>query len=296
MSRINFRLVTLFVSGLIAVLIGAAIVVDPVGFHATSGIHLGLADAALLNEMRAAGGPILAVGLMALTGLFLRRLQMLALSASAVFYTGYGVARLASLMVGRGSGSGDGVDHTVGACHRGGMLRGGCPVFNPQRAERCVSLAAFHLPGIILGIVPAEGGLDFAINVQGPLLPAMDLKRVVGAGVVSGESPEVDDMSPGGPDAVTAEYKVGYIREEARGHVPHTCAAQPGISAIDRDLSVFCVKASNRVSRAGIPGRGIAICQFCKVVSGERHVPGSFVAGSVLEAEERGRFVHGLSF
>ena len=36
---------------------------------------------------------------MALTGLFLRRLQMLALSASAVFYTGYGVARLASLMV-----------------------------------------------------------------------------------------------------------------------------------------------------------------------------------------------------
>ncbi|MAB09996.1 DUF4345 domain-containing protein [Hyphomonas sp.] len=99
MSRINFRLVTLFVSGLIAVLIGAAIVVDPVGFHATSGIHLGVADAALLNEMRAAGGPILAVGLMALTGLFLRRLQMLALSASAVFYTGYGVARLASLMV-----------------------------------------------------------------------------------------------------------------------------------------------------------------------------------------------------
>ena len=49
--------------------------------------------------MRAAGGPILAVGLLALTGLFLRRLQMLALTASAVFYTGYGVARLASLMV-----------------------------------------------------------------------------------------------------------------------------------------------------------------------------------------------------
>ncbi|HAE27380.1 MULTISPECIES: DUF4345 domain-containing protein [Hyphomonas] len=99
MSRSKIQSATLFVSGLIAVLIGAAIVLDPVGFHATSGIQLGAADPALLNEMRAAGGPILAVGLLALTGLFLRRLQMLALTASAVFYTGYGVARLASLMV-----------------------------------------------------------------------------------------------------------------------------------------------------------------------------------------------------
>ncbi len=99
MSRSKFHSATLFVSGVIAVLIGAAIVLDPAGFHATSGIHLGAGDPALLNEMRAAGGPVLAVGLLALTGLFIRRLQMLALTASAVFYTGYGVARLASLMV-----------------------------------------------------------------------------------------------------------------------------------------------------------------------------------------------------
>lgn len=89
----------LFLSGVIAVLIGAAIVLDPVGFHATSGIHLGAGDAALLNEMRAAGGAILAVGFLALIGLFIRRLRTLALTTSAVFYTGYGLARLASLMV-----------------------------------------------------------------------------------------------------------------------------------------------------------------------------------------------------
>ncbi|MEZ6000245.1 DUF4345 domain-containing protein [Hyphomonas sp.] len=99
MSHSKFRHATLFVSGTIAILIGAAIVLDPIGFHATSGIHLGAGDAALLNEMRAAGGAILAIGLLAIVGLFLRQLQILALTASAVFYTGYGLARLASLMM-----------------------------------------------------------------------------------------------------------------------------------------------------------------------------------------------------
>ena len=99
MSRSLFPSAALFLSGVIAVLIGAAIVLDPAAFHATSGIHLGAGDAALLNEMRAAGGPILAAGLLALGGLFVHRLQTLALTASAVFYTGYGLARLASLMV-----------------------------------------------------------------------------------------------------------------------------------------------------------------------------------------------------
>ena len=55
MTYSKFRFATLFVSGLIAVLIGAAIVLDPAGFHASSGIHLGAGDTALLNEMRAAG-------------------------------------------------------------------------------------------------------------------------------------------------------------------------------------------------------------------------------------------------
>jgi hypothetical protein len=99
MSRSLFRSAVLLLSGVIAVLIGAAIILDPVGFHATSGIYLGDAETALLNEMRAAGGPILATGLLALAGLLIRHLQGFALAASAVFYTGYGLARLTSLAV-----------------------------------------------------------------------------------------------------------------------------------------------------------------------------------------------------
>jgi len=99
MSRTLFRFAMLLVSGAIAVLIGVAIIFDPVGFHATSGIHLGVAQPALLNEMRAAGGPVLAAGLLALTGLAVRPLQGTALTASAVFYSGYGLARLASLVM-----------------------------------------------------------------------------------------------------------------------------------------------------------------------------------------------------
>jgi hypothetical protein len=39
------------------------------------------------------------MGLLAMTGLFVSRLQSLALTASAFFYTGYGLARLASLIL-----------------------------------------------------------------------------------------------------------------------------------------------------------------------------------------------------
>ncbi|MCA8892706.1 MAG: DUF4345 family protein [Hyphomonas sp.] len=99
MSRSLFPSAALLVSGVIAVLIGAGIVLNPVGFHATAGIHLGAGDSALLNEMRAAGGPILAIGLLALAALFARRFRAVALTASAFFYTGYGLARFASLMV-----------------------------------------------------------------------------------------------------------------------------------------------------------------------------------------------------
>ena len=89
---------TLLVSGTIAAAIGAAIVVDPVGFHSTGGIHLG-ADPALLNEMRAAGGALLAVGLLALAGVVFSRLRMLALTTSAMVYSGYGLARFVSFLM-----------------------------------------------------------------------------------------------------------------------------------------------------------------------------------------------------
>ena len=98
MSQFPFRPAVLLVAGSIALAIGAAIVADPVGFHATAGVRLG-SEAGLLNESRAAGGAILAVGLLALVGIFAVALRTAALTASAVVYSGYGLARLVSFMV-----------------------------------------------------------------------------------------------------------------------------------------------------------------------------------------------------
>lgn len=98
MSPFPFRPALLLVAGSIGLVIGAAILADPVGFHATGGVRLG-AEAGLLNEMRAAGGAILAVGLLALIGVFTVGLRTVALTACAVVYSGYGLARLFSFLL-----------------------------------------------------------------------------------------------------------------------------------------------------------------------------------------------------
>lgn len=98
MSPFPFRSALLLVAGSIGLVIGAAILADPVGFHATGGVRLS-AEAGLLNEMRAAGGAILAVGLLALIGVFVVPLRTVALIASAVVYCGYGLARFFSFLV-----------------------------------------------------------------------------------------------------------------------------------------------------------------------------------------------------
>ena len=98
MPRPALRPTVLSFSGIIAIVIGTAIVADPVGFHATGGVHVG-ADAGLLNEMRAAGGAILSLGLLALVAVFANGLRTIALTASAAVYGGYGLARLYSFLV-----------------------------------------------------------------------------------------------------------------------------------------------------------------------------------------------------
>lgn len=98
MSKFAIRRVVLLIAASIGILIGLSIVLDPVGFHAKGGIAVPF-DAALLNELRAAGGAILGVGLLALAGAFFFRLQTIALCASATAYTGYGLARLFGFVV-----------------------------------------------------------------------------------------------------------------------------------------------------------------------------------------------------
>ncbi len=95
----NLKLKTLlFITGLIGVGIGAAILSAPVAFHATSGIVVS-GDESLMSEMRAAGGALFACGFLVLLGAFIARLTYTALVLSTVLYMSYGLSRLVSMAV-----------------------------------------------------------------------------------------------------------------------------------------------------------------------------------------------------
>lgn len=90
--------VVLFVAGLIASAIGAAIVVIPVDFYATNGITLG-ANIGLLNEIRASGGGLFVIGLLIISGSFIASLTFTSLVVSTLLYLSYGISRIISMMV-----------------------------------------------------------------------------------------------------------------------------------------------------------------------------------------------------
>ena len=85
-------------SGLVGLAVGAGIFFAPVAFHATSGIDLG-GDVNLTNEMRAAGGPVLAGSLFVLAGAIWRRFALSALALATALYLSYGTGRLFSMVV-----------------------------------------------------------------------------------------------------------------------------------------------------------------------------------------------------
>ena len=86
----------LFVSGLVAVVIGATILLAPESLHASYGTELGAAPS-LLSEIRAPGGALLAAGLLVLAGAFVTRLSFAALAVAATVYLSYGLSRLVSM-------------------------------------------------------------------------------------------------------------------------------------------------------------------------------------------------------
>jgi len=88
----------LFVSGLIAAGIGAAVLFTPEAFYALNGIRLG-GDISLLNEIRAQGGALLASGLLIMSGAFVARLTFTAIVLAALFYLAYGLSRIMSMIV-----------------------------------------------------------------------------------------------------------------------------------------------------------------------------------------------------
>jgi hypothetical protein len=92
------RRATLFVAGLVAVAIGAAILLAPVAFHWANGIEL-TENASLLSELRAPGGALVAAGALIILGAFVARLAFTAAAVGALLYLGYGLARVLSIVV-----------------------------------------------------------------------------------------------------------------------------------------------------------------------------------------------------
>ena len=88
----------LFVSGLVATGIGAAILFTPAAFYALNGIRLGN-DISLLNEIRAPGGALLAIGLLIMSGAFVTRLTFTATLLAALLYLAYGLSRILSMAI-----------------------------------------------------------------------------------------------------------------------------------------------------------------------------------------------------
>ena len=90
--------IILLLSGLIASGIGAAILFNPVAFYTGSGIHLG-GDISLLNDIRAMGAGLLAIGMLIMSGAFVAKLTFTSAVISTLVYLSYGASRIMSIAI-----------------------------------------------------------------------------------------------------------------------------------------------------------------------------------------------------
>lgn len=88
----------LLVSGLILTVIGSATLFAPVTFLGTSGIDLG-GQVNLLSEIRAAGGALLASGLIVILGVFIPRLTFTSTIIAILVFLSYGIARILGIAI-----------------------------------------------------------------------------------------------------------------------------------------------------------------------------------------------------
>ena len=88
----------LTISGLMASVVGAAILFTPVDFYATYGIEVG-GNFSLLNEIRAPGGALLASGILIMSGAFVDKLAFTAVVVSTLLYLSYGLSRVMSITI-----------------------------------------------------------------------------------------------------------------------------------------------------------------------------------------------------
>ncbi len=86
----------LFLGGAVAIGIGAAILLMPTDFYGTYGIDIGR-DASLLNEIRAPGGALVAMGVLVMAGAFFAQFTFASTVIATAAYLSYGLSRLFSM-------------------------------------------------------------------------------------------------------------------------------------------------------------------------------------------------------
>ena len=86
----------LVISGLILLVIGGTILLEPHLFHGSNGIALGN-DPNLLSEIRAPGGLLACSGITILMGAFRNQMRPLAATLSILVYGSFGMSRLVSM-------------------------------------------------------------------------------------------------------------------------------------------------------------------------------------------------------
>ncbi len=98
MSTNRIQKLALAVAGLSAAGIGVAIVTVPRSFYAVYGIDLGT-DPSLVNELRAPGANLLALGVIILGGIFNARLAPLSAVLAVTVFLAYAFGRIVSMAV-----------------------------------------------------------------------------------------------------------------------------------------------------------------------------------------------------
>ena len=98
MQKSRLTQIIVFISSLIALLIGGALLFTPISFEATANIVLPK-DPSLLSEIRAYGGVIIASGVIIMRGVIKPAFMGVSLSICSIIYLSIGISRLVSLLV-----------------------------------------------------------------------------------------------------------------------------------------------------------------------------------------------------
>lgn len=88
----------LLTSGLLALGVGASLLLDPIGFESSLGITLDVSPSGL-SEVRAPGGALFSAGILMIAGAFVQRLTFTSLIVSTTWYLSYGASRVFGLVV-----------------------------------------------------------------------------------------------------------------------------------------------------------------------------------------------------